>query len=129
MARKESDIQRAILDYLHLKGIFAWRMKNEGTWDPVRKIRRAGTGTKGLPDIGGILPGGRALLIEVKSEAGRVSAEQLAFIAKASQANAVAFVARSIQDVENGLSSEGWSKEFNRNLHGQDIAEFERLKK
>lgn len=101
--RKESDIQRAILDYLKARGIMAWRQKSEGTFDAKRGVYRRGTGTPGLPDIGGILPGGRCLLIEVKSDKGRVRPEQVAFLARAREAGAVAFVARSAGDVEYKL--------------------------
>ena len=108
MSRKESDIQRAILDYLKVRGIMAWRQKSEGTWDAARGIYRRGTGTPGLPDIGGILPGtsgydfndmGRALQIEVKAGRNKPSLEQINFLAAAQEAGAVAFVAYSVEDV------------------------------
>jgi hypothetical protein len=124
--RKESDIQKAILDYLHLRGIFAWRMKNEGTWDAARGVRRGGTGTRGLPDIGGVLPGGRALLIEVKSERGRLSPEQSAFLDRAALAGAFACEARSIEDVAKAMRDE---RRAGADLHGEDMAEYGRLRK
>lgn len=110
MIRKESEIQRAILDYLKLRGIFAWRMKNEGTYDPRSGRWRAGTGTRGLPDIGGVLPSGRALLIEVKTATGRVSPTQKAFLARAVDAGALAFVARSVEDVE--IEIDDWREDY-----------------
>jgi hypothetical protein len=113
MTRKESDVQRAILDYLKLRGIFAYRMKNEGTFDPTCHVWRKGTGTPGLPDIGGVLPGGRALFIEVKRpgqrrkdgkfKSGVITDYQKMFIAKAKMAGAVAFVADSVEAVEGGI--------------------------
>jgi Holliday junction resolvase len=99
MMRKESDIQRAILDYLKARGIMAWRQKSEGTYDAKRGIYRRGTGTPGLPDIGGILPGGRALQIEVKAGRNNVTPEQVNFLVHARIAGAVAFVAWSVDDV------------------------------
>lgn len=120
MSRKESDIQRAILDYLKALGIMAWRQKNEGTWDAKRGFYRKGTGTPGLPDIGGILPrreyctggymvvpGGRALFIEVKAGRKKPTPEQLDFLARARKAGALAFVAYSVEDVINKLKEEG----------------------
>lgn len=99
MKRKESDIQRAVLDYLKARGIMAWRQKSEGTFDAKRGIYRRGTGTPGLPDIGGILPGGRALQIEVKAGRNKPTPEQVDFLARARAAGAVAFVAYSVDDV------------------------------
>ena len=105
--RKESDIQRAILDYLKARGIMAWRQKSEGTWDAARGLYRRGTGTPGLPDIGGILPGGRALQIEVKAGKNKATPEQVDFLACARAAGAVAFVAYSVDDVERKLEAQG----------------------
>jgi Holliday junction resolvase len=52
-----------------------------------------------VPDILGVLPDGKALMIEVKTETGKVSPEQESFIENASRVGAVAFIARSINDV------------------------------
>jgi hypothetical protein len=101
--RKESDIQRAILDYLKARGIMAWRQKSEGTYDAKRGIYRKGTGTPGLPDIGGILPGGRALQIEVKAGRNKATPEQVEFLTRARINGAAAFVAWSVEDVLHEL--------------------------
>jgi hypothetical protein len=99
--RTETEIQRAILDYLKLQGIFAWRVNNV----PVSMMRggqrvfRSFGGVKGVADIIGILPGGRLLAIEVKSEKGKPSPDQLAFGKAINGAGGLWFVARSIEDV------------------------------
>jgi hypothetical protein len=87
MKISERDLTKQIRDYLRLKGIFHW--KNWG--GPI--------GEKGVPDILGVLPDGKALMIEVKTETGKVSPEQESFIENASRVGAVAFIARSINDV------------------------------
>ena len=101
----EKDIQRAILDYLAYRKIFAWANKTQGTFDPVRKVFRAGTTAKGIPDILGILPGGRFLGIEVKRKGNYASPDQKDFIARAEALNAACFVAYSVEDVQKRLDS------------------------
>lgn len=84
---KERDITIQIRNYLKIKRIFHWK-----AWQ--------GLGSeKGVPDILGVLPGGKALMIEIKTEKGRVSEQQEAFIEKARKLGAVAFVARSVNEV------------------------------
>lgn len=53
----------------------------------------------GFSDLFGVLPGGRAIFIEVKSEKGKPSPAQANFLAQVSMTGAVAGVARSIEDV------------------------------
>jgi hypothetical protein len=57
-----------------------------------------------LPDIVGVLPGGKALYIEVKTATGRLSPHQEKFLSILENAGAVAFVARSVEDVMQRLS-------------------------
>lgn len=59
---------------------------------------------KGVSDIIGVLPGGRALFIEVKSAKGKASEHQLAFIKDANDAGALAFVTSDLSDVLLHLS-------------------------
>jgi predicted NUDIX family NTP pyrophosphohydrolase len=61
-------------------------------------------GPKGSPDIHGYLNDGRALFVEVKRPSGRVSGDQKAFIERAVAHGAVAFVARSVDDVWDKLT-------------------------
>lgn len=83
----EADITKQIRDYLKLKGIFHWKaMQGLGSM-------------KGVPDILGVLAGGQALMIEVKTEKGKVSEHQESFLNKARANGAKAFVARSVEDV------------------------------
>jgi hypothetical protein len=94
-AEKEADITRAIKDYLNLKGIF--HFKHWG--GPI--------GEKGIPDIIGVLPGGRALYIEIKSAKGRCSHEQVIFLMNAEKSGALAFVAHSLDNVIEKLKEVG----------------------
>ena len=56
----------------------------------------------GIPDIIGCFKG-RMIGIEVKSQKGTVSEYQKAFIDRINQAGGLAFVARSLDDVIEGL--------------------------
>ncbi len=99
MAVKETAIQKAILQYLQIRQIFAWRQNNGAVYDPTRRAFRSGSSRKGVPDIIGILPGGRALLIEVKTPTGKASPEQAAFHDIARRLGALVIVARRVADV------------------------------
>lgn len=111
-AATETALVAAILQFLKLRRIMAWRVHTQGTYDPVRKVRRTFHGRKGVADIAGVLCHrdddgraiGRALFIEVKLPGGKLSEEQRQFIDEANANGAVAFVARSLADVELFLS-------------------------
>lgn len=84
---REKDVTKAIREYLTAKRIFHWK-----NW--------AGLGsTKGVPDILGVLPGGRALMIEIKRPNGKVSDAQANFVSNARDMGALAFFAWSVEDV------------------------------
>ena len=96
----ESDTQRAILDYLAMKKIYAWR-NNAGS-QIIRngdKFYRIISGPKGSSDIVGCLPDGRFLAIEVKRFDGQLSKEQIEFLERIISLGGVAFMAKSIDDV------------------------------
>ena len=97
----EADILHAILDYLALRGITAWRVNSGATKIGDRYIR---FGKKGMADILGILkPNGRLLAIEVKRPGGRATPEQLAFLKQVNDAGGLGFVACSVEKVIEGL--------------------------
>lgn len=82
-----------------------------GTFDPIKGIYRRSAGAfteKGTSDIIGIWRG-KMLCIEVKSATGRLRPEQKLFLEAMSSLGAIAFVARSLQDVLLVLSEGGSS--------------------
>lgn len=103
---------KAILQFLHLHHIPAWRMNTGATKIGGRFLR---FGVVGMADIIGILPEqgarggfgswqpGRFLAIEVKSATGRVTPAQLAFLDQVTAARGTAFVARNVADVAMAL--------------------------
>ena len=99
----ERDIQAAILALLRVHPRVAWAVRmNSGVAEyasgdgTVRRVRFA---FAGCPDILGQLRDGRLLAIEVKRADGRVTEDQVAFLARAARHHALAFVARSVDDV------------------------------
>lgn len=106
----EAPVQRAILQYLTHLGIFHWRQNAGGYADTDKSGRRhvyKMSSVSGVSDILGILPGGRMLCIEVKSRTGKLRPSQRDFLERAGRAGALAFVARSVKDVETALRAEG----------------------
>jgi len=97
----EKETQRAILDFLAIKGIFAWR-NNTGAVSIQQggKRRYVRYGAKGSPDILGILPfSGKLLAIECKSSRGKLSQDQKVFLKAIHDAAGEVIVARSVDDV------------------------------
>lgn len=102
----ETIIRNQIMSYLKFRGIYAFPVKNGGTYDPKsKKFRRTGMWHKnGVSDILGILNDGRFLAIEVKTKTGRASLEQKEFLAEISSRGGVSFIARDVTEVEHELN-------------------------
>ncbi len=95
--RREKEIQRAILDLLHARGVLAWKAGSGYV-----KI-----GHTGVSDIIGIMPpSGRAIACEVKMPGKSATLEQENFLASVRQAGGIAFVAHSVDEVAKEL---GWA--------------------
>jgi hypothetical protein len=92
----ESAVVRACLDYLAAIGVFAWRVNNVGIF---RDNAFVFHGTPGVPDIIGILPGGRWLGIECKSGKGKQSPAQVDFQKRATKAGGVYLLTRSAAEL------------------------------
>jgi hypothetical protein len=105
IAMPERVIENQILVWLHYKKVFVWKNPSSGYFDAKRgrfRKHRSPFAINGVSDIIA-LHKGRAIFIEVKTPKGRVSPEQKAFIEKAKESGAIAFVARSLTDVEREL--------------------------
>ncbi len=111
MSTPEGAVLSAILDYLKARKIYAFRM-NTGAGKLTNGASHASRfvrfGFPGCSDILGILDDGRFLAIEVKSEKGKATFEQLDFLAEIAKRGGVAFVARSIEDVDRHLFAPGY---------------------
>lgn len=99
----EKILQKSILHFLQVKKFFVWENKTAATFNPNTGWRRF-DGLRGVSDLLGILPRGRFLAIEVKTGKGRLTQAQKEFITEINERGGLAFVARSIEDVERGLA-------------------------
>lgn len=106
MKLKESAIQSLIIDYLRLHQVFCWRQHQTGIYDVKRRVFRKLNGNgarRGISDILGVHES-KFFAIEVKSEDGIATEDQLKFIQEVNANGGIAFVARNIVDVQKGLS-------------------------
>lgn len=106
----ETIIQRKILIALSGAGCVVWRNETGGFWAGKVVHQAQGQVTlqgarlipcglmKGSSDIVGIAPSGQFLAIEVKTQAGKPTKEQLNFIDQVKKAGGIAGVARSPED-------------------------------
>jgi hypothetical protein len=103
-----TELVNATCDFLLDQGYFVWQNKSMGTFNPYRKhflkVGYSHGRIKGVPDILGVLPDGRLLAIEIKTGTGRLNPEQRDFIKKAEFRGAIAFMARSLEDVVKTFS-------------------------
>ena len=101
----ETQIVRAILDYLAANRIMAWRNNTGAAMNPAGRLVRFGT--PGMPDIAGVLPGGRALFLEVKARHGQLNPHQQRMISWLLATGALVAVVRSIEDTRGVLHGAG----------------------
>lgn len=102
----ESRIQQSILrEFATRRDLRLWRA-NAG----VARIgtRRIAFGIKGQADLTGILPDGKRLEIEVKTQTGKQRPEQANYQAMIERFGGVYILARSVDDVYRALQSNGY---------------------
>ncbi len=101
----EHAIQLQIMEYLALKGIYAWR-NNSGTLRDRRGIP-VRFGKVGSADILGVAPDGKFLAIEVKRPGGSwgVQPAQEAFLQEITRRGGYAGVATCLEDVDSILGA------------------------
>ncbi len=97
---KEIEIQSAICDYLALKRYFYWRQNTAPTYDKAGGFYRAMPkhSKKGIPDII-VIVAGRFIGIEVKTDKGKLSPDQVEFGRECVRNGGEYVVARSVEDV------------------------------
>jgi VRR-NUC domain-containing protein len=102
----EKIIENQILSFLRSKRIYCWKQPNGGFFDTrIGKFRKQQSpfAIQGVADILGLLPNGRFLAIECKSEKGKVSPHQELFISQINANGGCAFVAHSLEEAKKGL--------------------------
>jgi len=96
--RKESDLKKAILQYLKMKRCLAFLVPTVGIYDS--KIgRRRKAPLKGIADIVGMTENGRFIAIEAKKKGGKNRPEQKLFLEEVRRHNGIGIIAYSIDDV------------------------------
>lgn len=106
MEPTEAQIQKAILDYLKLKGHFAIRVNTQGVpmWNEGGRMKGfRPSPMKGVADILGVKKGGQFFAIEVKKKGGKPSPEQVQFLKEVEARGGIALVAYSLDEVTNLL--------------------------
>ena len=97
MRRPERETTKEILAWLTDQGVIAWRQNSGSVRVGTRTINMGG---KGQPDIMGILPGGRFICIENKSNGAVLKDEQVQWINRAIRQGAHVIVAlKGLEDV------------------------------
>lgn len=105
MSTTEGGIRNAIMSWLKFHHAFCFIHDSVGIYDPVRqrfRIRHGAHRSVGIPDIIGIWKG-KFLAIEVKAPKKYPTQDQKRMIQTINTEGGLAFVARSIQDVEDQL--------------------------
>jgi hypothetical protein len=92
---REATIQLDILTYLRWRQIPAWSTHSS----------RNHPETPGIADIVGMLPGGRFLAIEVKSEEGIVSEAQQRWLEQVHFSGGLVILAHCIEDVQRAIDA------------------------
>ena len=106
--REEQALSNAVMNYLAIKGILHYRVRNTGTIIHKRGggiaygRDRYGMTQRGAPDILA-WDNGRAYAFELKSQKGRVRPEQEEWISKFNEQGGIGMVVRSLDDVMNVL--------------------------
>lgn len=114
MGRKENAVQSQIMEYLRMQNIMAWRQNSGMVYRGMRSdgMPRIQAFTKfdmrGKGDISGILPDGKRLEIECKSEKGRQSIEQKRFEELIKHNNGVYILAKTVEEVIMALRRLGY---------------------
>jgi hypothetical protein len=106
---KESDLLSYALTTLKRHDVVAWRVPNGPVMHSVNgNMIRKKSPIKGFPDIAGVMPNGRFFAIELKTDKGRLSPEQIDWITKLNMSGAMAIVLRSKEEIAEFV--EGVSK-------------------
>ena len=92
--------------WLRSKGIFCWKNVTGGYYDSkIKRFRKQSSpyAINGTSDILAILKDGRFLAIECKSKYGKATPDQLMFIERINFNGGLAFVAKSLEEVQEKL--------------------------
>lgn len=94
--RRERDVQAAVLAIFRAHGILLWKQNRE------KAGRRYAPhfGFRGLPDLGGVLPGGRAIHVEVKRPGAKPTPAQVGAMQMLARQGAFVCLVRSVEEAQ-----------------------------
>lgn len=96
----EKETQKAIIQYLNLKGHFVWRNNSGMVFSEYKgKKRMWSVGLKGSSDVIGIAKDGKFIAVEVKSKGNKPTLYQQAFLENIKKRDGYALVAYTLNDV------------------------------
>ena len=104
--KPEFQIEAQILAYLRSIGVWCWKNPTSGFFDSkIQRFRKHSSpyAINGVSDILGLLPSGRFLAIEVKSDTGKLSIHQKTFLEQINKNGGVAIMAKSVDEVKRCL--------------------------
>jgi len=99
---KEERIQFEIVMWLQKNGYWFFSVPNEGARDMTTRLKAMGL-RPGASDLVVVLPQGRCLFVEVKSETGLQRKEQKLFQEKVEERGHRYVIVRSLEDVKAAL--------------------------
>jgi hypothetical protein len=103
---KESELLSFALTCLKQSGLVYWRVPNGPVIHSIgNKVIRKCSPIKGFPDIAGVLPSGKFFAVELKTDKGRLSPEQVEWITKLNHTGAIALVLRSKDEIKEFVTS------------------------
>jgi len=103
---KEAELLSFALNCLKQSGLVYWRVPNGPVMHSINgKMIRKCSPVKGFPDLAGVLPNGKFFAIELKTDKGRLSPEQIEWITKLNHSGAIAVVLRSKDEIREFVAS------------------------
>jgi hypothetical protein len=94
---KESELLSFATTCLKQSGLVWWRVPNQGVKHGSFKKKSPITG---FPDLAGLFPSGKFFAIELKTEKGKLSPEQIEWITKLNHSGAMAIVLRTKEEIK-----------------------------
>lgn len=103
----ETDLVRACINYLNMRGIFAWRQNQGGMKAEYKGKKRfmRFAGAKGISDIIGVLPDGRFLAVECKVGRNKPTDDQRAFLQSVNDSGGLGIVVYDLDELRDWIEN------------------------
>ena len=104
-ALQHAILKKQAMVRLSENGVFCWNNAC-GRAVPIGSKRVVQFGVSGLPDIAGILPGGRFLAVEIKTGTARLQKNQRAWKKRCDEVGGLYLTIRSVEQLDEELDRE-----------------------